>query len=133
MTSNSQPYCDRTTSSCSLSSEKTVVHAIAECMCKRGFGSPRIWTPHPKTLADLDVTLRQILEFPQKRNFHFRFGGNLDFPGRNFFESGASALTYSPFAETPTFDIFLAESLEKVVVSVMFFLTSVIVVNFGKF
>ena len=24
------------------------------CMCKRGFGSPRIWIPHPKTLADLD-------------------------------------------------------------------------------
>ena len=23
-------------------------------MCKRGFGSPRIWIPHPKTLADLD-------------------------------------------------------------------------------
>ena len=22
--------------------------------CKRGFGSPRIWIPHPKTLADLD-------------------------------------------------------------------------------
>ena len=26
----------------------------AQCMCKRGFGSPRIWIPHPKTLADLD-------------------------------------------------------------------------------
>ena len=38
----------------------------------------------------------------------------------------------SAFAETPTFDIFLAESLEKVV-SVLFFLTSFIVVNFGKF
>ena len=25
-----------------------------QCMCKRGFGSPRIWIPHPKTLADLD-------------------------------------------------------------------------------
>ena len=24
------------------------------CMCKRGFGSSRIWIPHPKTLADLD-------------------------------------------------------------------------------
>ena len=24
------------------------------CLCKRGFGSPRIWIPHPKTLADLD-------------------------------------------------------------------------------
>ena len=23
-------------------------------MCKRGFGSPRIWIPNPKTLADLD-------------------------------------------------------------------------------
>ena len=23
-------------------------------MCKRGFGSPRIWIPHSKTLADLD-------------------------------------------------------------------------------
>ena len=32
MTSNSQPYCDWTTSSCSFSSQKTVVHAIAECM-----------------------------------------------------------------------------------------------------
>ena len=32
-----------------------------------------------------------------------------------------------------SFDIFLAEILEKVVVSVLFFLTSVIVVNFGKF
>ena len=37
------------------------------------------------------------------------------------------------FAEIFSFDIFLAESLEKVVVSVLFFLTSVIVVNFGKF
>ena len=24
------------------------------CLCKRGFGSPRIWIPHPKTLVDLD-------------------------------------------------------------------------------
>ena len=37
------------------------------------------------------------------------------------------------FAEFFSFDIFLAEGLEKVVVSVLFFLTSVIVVNFGKF
>ena len=28
--------------------------ALGTCMCKRGFGSPRIWVPHPKTLADLD-------------------------------------------------------------------------------
>ena len=27
---------------------------LENCMCKRGFGSPRIWIPHPKTLADLD-------------------------------------------------------------------------------
>ena len=27
---------------------------------------------------------RQILEFPQKRNFHFRFGGNLDFRVADF-------------------------------------------------
>ena len=26
----------------------------ARYLCKRGFGSPRIWIPHPKTLADLD-------------------------------------------------------------------------------
>ena len=25
--------------------------------CKRGFGSPRIWIPHPKTLADLDPSI----------------------------------------------------------------------------
>ena len=37
------------------------------------------------------------------------------------------------FAEIFSFDIFLAETLEKVVVSVLFYLTSVIVVNFGKF
>ena len=24
--------------------------------CKRGFGSPRIWIPHPKTLADLTLS-----------------------------------------------------------------------------
>ena len=27
---------------------------LHECMCKRGFGSPWIGIPHPKTLADLD-------------------------------------------------------------------------------
>ena len=27
---------------------------LEKCMCNRGFGSPRIWIPHPKTLADLD-------------------------------------------------------------------------------
>ena len=37
------------------------------------------------------------------------------------------------FAEIFSFDIFLVESLEKVVVSVLFFLTSVVVVNFGMF
>ena len=31
----------------------SLVHGTV-CMCKRGFGSPRIWIPHPKTLADLD-------------------------------------------------------------------------------
>ena len=50
-----------------------------------------------------------------------------DTPKRRF-RFGVSAL-----AETPTFYIFMAESLEKVVVSVLFFLTSVIVVNLGKF
>ena len=28
--------------------------AIMRLMCMRGFGSPRIWLTHPKTLADLD-------------------------------------------------------------------------------
>ena len=32
----------------------TKYHAAQQCMCKRGLGSPRIWIPHPKTLADLD-------------------------------------------------------------------------------
>ena len=27
-------------------------------LCKRGFCSPRIWIPHPKTLADLDDPMR---------------------------------------------------------------------------
>ena len=34
------------------------VHTALQCMCKRGFGSPRIWIPHPKTLADLDEPKR---------------------------------------------------------------------------
>ena len=56
------------------------------------------------------------------------------FPRRRFFESGTSALAYSLWRKLlVSFDIFLAESLEKVVVSVLVFLTSVIVVNFGKF
>ena len=32
----------------------SAIAACSVCMCKRGFGSPRIWIPHPKTLADLD-------------------------------------------------------------------------------
>ena len=39
------------TRSCQL--VRTYVQCM-QCMCKRGFGSPRIWIPHPKTLADLD-------------------------------------------------------------------------------
>ena len=34
--------------------QPVLVLTIHTCMCKRGFGSPRIWIPHPKTLADLD-------------------------------------------------------------------------------
>ena len=33
---------------------------ISKCLCKRGFGSPRIWIPHPKTLADLDEPKRGL-------------------------------------------------------------------------
>ena len=30
-----------------------VTAVLPSLVCKRGFGSPRIWIPHPKTLADL--------------------------------------------------------------------------------
>ena len=81
------------------------------------------------------VTLRQIL-----RNFHFRRcrsnGGSgtsasaeTSISASQIFGERNLRFGVSALAETPTFDI-----LEKiVVVSVLFFLTSVIVVNFGKF
>ena len=55
------------------------------CMCKRGFGSPRIWIPHPKTLADLDppriwippFTLYAIASRMMTSNFGSQIRGHL--------------------------------------------------------
>ena len=43
-----------------VSAQEFVQEGVSADLDPRGFGSPRIWIPHPKTLADLDDPKREF-------------------------------------------------------------------------